>query len=194
MSETIYGNLQGLKSSHLKQLQRLYEQRQPGDRLTTPEFAEQLAAISTEIHHPVCAYINRRGQVVRIAVGTPQQTQIPPQELPRHGAQRLSGIRCVATQLKGDIPDLAALTAMARQRLDALVVLIPTGSKGERRDGKATGSVKEAFLAHLVPALESPWLVSPALSLDDLTEQEFDDLLDQWETEFKEAGFETSPV
>jgi GTP-binding protein HflX len=194
MSETIYGNLQGLKSSHLKQLQRLYEQRQPGDRLTTPEFAEQLAAISTEIHHPVCAYINRRGQVVRIAVGTPQQTQIPPQELPRHGAQRLSGIRCVATQLKGDIPDVAALTAMARQRLDALVVLIPTGSKGERRDGTGTSSVKEAFLAHLVPDRESPWVVSPPLSLDDLTEQEFDDLVDEWETEFKEAGFETSQL
>ena len=91
MSETIYGNLQGLKSSHIKQLQGLYEQRQVSDRLVTPEFAQALAAISTDIHHPVCAYINRRGQVVRVAVGTPQETQIPPQELPRQGAQRLSG-------------------------------------------------------------------------------------------------------
>ncbi len=189
---TIYGNLQGLKSSNIKQLERLYEQRQLGDRLTTPEFAQALAAISTEIHHPVCAYINRRGQVVRVAVGTPAQTQIPPQELPRQGAQRLSGIRCLATQLKGAIPDTASLTAMARQRLDALVVLIPTGNRGERRDGTATNSVKEAFLAHLVPDVDSPWLVSPPLSLDDLTEQDFDDLVDEWETEFQEAGFETS--
>lgn len=189
---TIYGNLQGLKSSHIKQLERLYEQRQSGDRLTTPEFAQALVAISTEIHHSVCAYINRRGQIVRVAVGKPHETQIPPQELPRHGAQRLSGIRCVATQLKGAMPDTASLTAMARQRLDALVVLIPTGKGGERRDGTATGSVKEAFLAHLVPDLESPWIVSPPLSLDDLTEQDFDDLVDEWETEFQEAGFETS--
>jgi GTP-binding protein HflX len=189
---TIYGNLQGLKSSHIKQLERLYEQRQPGDRLTTPEFAQALVAISTEIHHSVCAYINRRGQIVRVAVGKPHETQIPPQELPRHGAQRLSGIRCVATQLKGAMPDTASLTAMARQRLDALVVLIPTGNGGQRRDGTATGSVKEAFLAHLVADLESPWIVSPPLSLDDLTEQDFDDLVDEWETEFQEAGFETS--
>ena len=192
MSETIYGNLYGLKSSHIKQLQRLYEQRQPGDRLTTPEFAQALAAISTDIHHPVCAYINRRGQIVRVAVGTPAQTQIPPQEMPRHGAQRLGGIRCVATQLKGAIPDTAALTAMARQRLDALVLLIPTGNRSEKRDGDGTDYVKEAFLAYLVPDLESPWIVSPPLSLDDLTEQEFDDLVDEWETEFQEAGFETS--
>lgn len=76
--ETIYGNIQGLKFSYIKQLQRLYEQRQPSDRLTTPEFTQTLAAISTEIHQPVCSYINRRGQVIRVAVGTPSQTQIPP--------------------------------------------------------------------------------------------------------------------
>ena len=192
MSENIYGNLHGLKSSQIKQLQRLYEQRQPGDRLTTPEFAQALAAISTDIHHPVCAYINRRGQIVRVGVGTPAQTQIPPQELPRHGAQRLSGIHCVTTQLKGAIPDTAALKVMARQRLDALVVLIPTGNRSQKRDGDGTGSVKEAFLAHLVPDLESPWLVSPPLSLDEVTEQDFDDLVDEWETEFREAGFEIS--
>jgi GTP-binding protein HflX len=81
---------------------------------------------------------------------------------------------------------------MARQRLDALVVLIPTGNRSQKRDGDGTGSVKEAFLAHLVPDLESPWLVSPPLSLDELTEQDFDDLVDEWETEFREAGFEIS--
>jgi GTPase len=192
MSETIYGNIQGLKASYIKQLQRLYEQRQPGDRLTTPELAQQLAAISTEIHQPVCAYINRRGQVIRVAVGTPQETQMSPQELPRQGAQRLSGIRCLATQLKGAIPNTAALTAMTRQRLDALVVLIPTDRGAERRDGNGTSPVKEAFLAHLVPDLESPWLVSSPLSLDELTEQDFDELVDEWESEFREAGFELS--
>jgi GTP-binding protein HflX len=168
---TIYGNLKGLKSSHIKQLEHLYEQRQPGDRLTTPEFAQALAAISTQIHHPVCSYINRRGQVIRVAVGTPSQTQIPPQELPRQSAQRLSGIRCLATQLKGDTPDAAALTAMARQRLDALVVLIPAGNGGEQRGGTPSGSVKEAYLAHLVPDLETPWIVSSPLSLDELSEK-----------------------
>jgi GTP-binding protein HflX len=190
--ETIYGNLQGLKSSYIKQLQRLYEKRLPGDRLITPEFAQDLSTISTEIHHPVCAYINRRGQIVRVAVGTPEKTQIPPQELPRHGAERLSGIRCIATQLKGETPDTAALTAMAQQRLDALVLLIPTSNATEGRDGEATGDVKEAYLAHLVPDLETPWLVSPPLSLDDLTEEDFDDLVDEWEAEFSEEGIETS--
>jgi len=186
--ETIYGNIQGLKSSYIKQLQRLYEQRQPSDRLITPEFAQTIAAISTEIHQPVCSYINRRGQVIRVAVGTPSQTQIPPQQLPRRSAERLSGIHCVATQLKSESPDEAALIAMVRQRLDALVVLTVTGNEARRRGRGATSDVKEAFLAHLVPDVEKPWEISPPVSLDYLTEQDFDDLVDEWETEISESG------
>jgi GTP-binding protein HflX len=76
---------------------------------------------------------------------------------------------------------------MARQRLDALV-LIPTGNGAERRDGEATGLVKKAYLAHLVPEQETPWIVSPPLSLDELNEQDFDDLVDEWETQFSESS------
>lgn len=158
-------------------MQRLYEERQPGDRFITSEFAQALAKISTDIHHPISCYINRRGQVIRIAVGTPSQTQIPPEELPRRSAERLSGIRCIATQFKSESPDEAALIAMARQRLDALVML--TAIDGE---------VKEAFLTYLFPDPESPWVISPPLSLDDLTEQEFDELVEEWEREIVDAG------
>jgi GTPase len=183
--ETIYGQLQGLKSSHLKQLQRLYHQRLPGDCLATPEFAQRLAAISTEISQPVCAYINRRGQVIRVGVGTVRQTQIPPSELPRYGAERLSGIRCVATQLKLEAPSESTLTAMALQRLDALVMLTLSGGGFERRGGGATGYVKETYLAHLVPHPEATWTVSPPLTLDVLAQQNFLDLTEGLEEEFR---------
>ncbi|MBH8561503.1 GTPase HflX [Nostoc sp. CENA67] len=202
--ETIFGNLQGLKSSQLKQLQRLYHQRIPGDRITTPEFSQRLAAISTEINQPVCAYLNRRGQVIRVGVGTPRQTQIPPLELPRYGAERLSGIRCIATHLKSEPPNEAALTAMALQRLDALVVINITGTGFTRRGGGAAGYVKEAYLAHLIPQetralmtspagfkieesqVQSPsWTISPPLSLDMLAQQDFIDLVEGLEEEFR---------
>ncbi len=175
----------------MKQLQRLYHQRLPGDHITTPEFAQRLAAISVEINQPMCAYINRRGQVIRVGVGTPRQTQIPPLELPRYGAERLSSIRCIATQLKPEPPSEAALTAMALQRLDVLVVLNITGSGHYRTGGGATGYVKEAYLAHLIPQPptlnpQSPsWSVSPPLSLDVLTNQDFLDLVEGLEAEFE---------
>ncbi|WP_089125475.1 GTPase HflX [Tolypothrix sp. NIES-4075] len=200
--ETIFGNLQGLKSSQLKQLARLYHQRIPGDRLTTPEFSQRLAAISTEINQPVCAYLNRRGQVIRVGVGSPRQTQIPLLELPRYGAERLSGIRCISTHLKSEPPNEAALTSMALQRLDALVVLNITGTGFQKRGGGATGYVKEAYLAHLTAqsrvAIASPasltassnipspsWNISPPLSLDVLTDQDFLDLVEALEADFR---------
>lgn len=163
-----------------------------------------MAAISTEVNQPVCAYINRRGQVIRVGVGTPRQTQIPPMELPRYGAERLSGIRCIATHLKPEPPNEAALTAMALQRLDALVVLNITGTGFTRRGGGATGYVKEAYLAHLThqdsrtlitsPAalkvgesqIQSPsWSISPPLDLDDLADQDLVDLVENLEAEFQ---------
>lgn len=182
----------------------MYHQRIPGDRITTPEFSQRLAAISTEVNQPVCAYINRRGQVIRVGVGTPRQTQIPPMELPRYGAERLSGIRCIATHLKPEPPNEAALTAMALQRLDALVVLNITGTGFTRRGGGATGYVKEAYLAHLTPQesrtlitspaalkvgesqIQSPsWSISPPLDLDDLADQDLVDLVENLEAEFQ---------
>jgi len=175
--QKLYGNVQGIKASQIKRLQELYEQNQPADRFITPEFAQGLATISQQIHHPICCYLNRRGQVIRVAVGTPSQTQIPPEELPRRSAERLSGIRCIATQVKSEPPDEAALIAMMRQRLDALVML--TAIDGE---------VKEAFLTYLFPDSESPWVISPPLSLGDLTEQEFDELVHEWEREIVDAG------
>ncbi len=189
--ETLYGNLKGLKSSQLKQLQRLYHQRQPRDRAITPEFAQRLAAISTEINQSVSAYINRRGQVIRVGVGSPRQTQIPPLELPRYGAKRLSGIRCVTTALKSNPPKKPSLTAMVLQRLDALVTLTLTGQGFQRRGGGATGYVKSAYLAHLAPESDPNreeglyWTVSPPLSLDVVTNQDFLDLVEGLEAEFE---------
>lgn len=160
----------------------------------------------------MCAYINRRGQVIRVGVGTPRQTQIPLMELPRYGAERLSGIRCIATHLKAEPPNEAALTTMALQRLDALVVLNITGTGFTRRGGGATGYVKEAYLAHLTPQesrtlipspaavkveesqfgfahckqIQSPsWNISPPLSLDELADQDLVDLVENLEAEFQ---------
>ncbi|NEQ48840.1 MAG: GTPase HflX [Leptolyngbya sp. SIO3F4] len=183
--ETIHGELKGLKPSQLKQLRRLYHQRIPGSQITNREFAQRLAAISTDINQPVCAYIDRRGHVIRVGVGSPRQTQIPVMELPRYGAERLSGIRCIATQLKLEKPDNAALTAMALQRLDALVMLTLTGSGFQRKGGGATGYIREAYLAHLVPDESQRWLVSEPTDLESVSQEDFVDLTEGLEEEFR---------
>lgn len=128
---------------------------------------------------------------MRVGVGTPRQTQISPLELPRYGAERLCGIRCIATQLTSEPPKEASLTAMVIQRLDALVILNLTGTGFERRGGGATGYVQDAYLAHLLPQpdidLDQPayWTVSPPLSLDVLTQHDFLNLVEGLEAEFR---------
>lgn len=144
-----------------------------------------MGAISTEIDEPISAYINRRGQVFRVGVGTPRQTQIPPLEIPRYGAQRLSGIRCIHTQLASEHPNNAALTAMALQRLDALITLTLTGEGFERRGGGGTGYIKEAHLSQLSPHPEVIWTISPALSLDFVANQDLLELVGNLESEFE---------
>jgi GTP-binding protein HflX len=124
-------------------------------------------------------------------VGTPRQTQIPLLELPRYGAERLCGIRCLATKLQAEPPKEDSLTAMALQRLDALAILTLTGVGKVRQGGGATGYVQEAYIAHLLPETELTrdrqyyWTVSPPLSLEVLCQQDFLALVEGLEAEFR---------
>jgi GTP-binding protein HflX len=76
---------------------------------------------------------------------------------------------------------------MVLQRLDALVTLTLTGAGILRRGGGATGYVKEAYLAHLLPqnSTSSYWSVSAPLSLEELAQQDFLDLVEGLESEFQ---------
>jgi len=182
--------LQGLKSSQIKQLLKIYQQRLPVDSITTSEFAQRLGAISAEIQQPISIYINRRGQIIRVGVGGPKQTQIPFAELPRYGAQRLSGIRCLTTSMEDDAPKDSSLTLMVLQRLDALVTLKLTDKGFQKRGGGGTGYIEQAHLAHLLPKSQfNPdhryyWTVSPPLNLDTLAGQDFTSLVEGLEAEF----------
>ncbi|HIK37868.1 MAG: GTPase HflX [Geminocystis sp.] len=200
-TEKIYGSLQGLKPSEIKQLQRLYHQRIRSDRLTTVELAERVAAISAQLNKAVSVYLNRRGQVVRVGVGNLYQTKIPPSQLPRYSGLRLSGIRCLTTSLSPSPPSEACLTAMVLQRLDALVYLNITDKGTFRKDGSPTGFVSTVYLAHLLPPFASAngnqgyWQISPPLSLDAVASEDFLDLVGNLESEFEReyTSQETSP-
>jgi GTP-binding protein HflX len=177
----------GLKPYQRKQLQRLYQLRLPPNRLVTVEFAQRLGALTQDLEsQPISVYLNRRGQVIRVGLGSPFETQIPAWELPRQGAERLSGIRCITTQVGPGGPSQKALTAMALQRLDALITLSVSPLKGRlRRGGGATGFVKCAYLAHLVPEEGRRWQVSEPLPLGTLAEQDLQELVTELEDGFR---------
>ncbi|MEM9512469.1 MAG: GTPase HflX [Cyanobacteria bacterium P01_E01_bin.48] len=169
-------------------MQRLYQRRLPQDELLTIDFAQRVGAIAHEIRPlPVNVYINRRGQVIRVAVGNALDTQIPLLELPRQGAERLSGLRCVTSQTDADEPGQTTLLAMALQRLDALIILNVTGEGFTSRRGAATGYVQSARLAHLVADRERRWWVSDSKPLRQMVERDFAALVETLESEFRRA-------
>lgn len=167
----------------MRRLSHLYRRSLPSDIFTTPEFAQRLAALSAEIKVPLCVYVNRRGQIVKVAVGTPHQTQFAPHELPRQGAERLSGLRCLSTQLHTGEPPKSALTALAMQRLDALVSLSVSSEGRKRTSAAPTGFVQEIHLAHLV-ADPMRWSVAHVDSLNELSTQDLETFIRDLETAF----------
>ena len=74
---------------------------------------------------------------------------------------------------------------MAIQRLDAIALLTLTGGGFQRKGGGATGYIREGYLAHLVPHPEVQWEVSEPLTLEELDEQNFLDLTEGLEEEFR---------
>jgi GTP-binding protein HflX len=190
---TVYGDFQGLKPNQIKQLEHLYEERLPSNHFITSEFADQLTMLSQAVRQPLCCYVNRRGQVVRVGVGTPMQTQLSETDLPRRSGDRLSGIRCLVAQFHP--PEPGAFVAMIRQRLDALVVLLSADPKANRKaNGHQKGadnSIRQAYLAHIVPDVEQPWVVE-SIDAEALFKQDFDDLAHEWEREIQAAGFDLS--
>ena len=165
-------------------MQRLYHERLPGASIITPELAQKMGAISAEIGQPISIYINRRGQVIRVGLGTPHQTQIPPLEIPRYGAERLSGIRCISTQLKLENPPQSTLIATALQRLDVLVILNVTESGFQKKGGGVTGYINDAFLVHLIPDDQVKWEYEK-INLTELANQDLLEVIDKIEAEFQ---------
>jgi GTP-binding protein HflX len=148
---------------------------------------ERLAALSQELERPLSIYLNRRGQVIRVGIGTPYQTQISVTELPRMADERLSGIRCLTTHLQSEVPDQASLTAMRLMRLDALVQLQLSGQGAQRRGGGSRGYIEQAVLAHPWPGTAEGWKIGKPTALEVLTDQDFPLLVAEVERAFQQS-------
>ena len=118
----VQGNLQGLKSRIIKELEELYLVTVPTGQILTRELAERMLAITHAIGREVAVYLTRNGHVLAVAVGDSSTVS-----LPEHGSRRthmLSGIRCIHTHPSGDtklsMPDLSSLR---RMRFDLMAAI-----------------------------------------------------------------------
>jgi len=130
--KTVSGQTQGLKSSHLNALKRLYRRRIPPAEVVTPELARALTELSREMGRQIALLIDRRGEIHYVIVGNDHQIVFPDLSAYRMGQQRLRGLRCVHTHLKNEILNQDDLTDLAGLRLDlmAAIGVLPDGLPG----------------------------------------------------------------
>ncbi|MHB1419029.1 MAG: GTPase HflX [Bacillota bacterium] len=141
--EKVMGELSGVKSSAILELESLYGFRVEGNILISLELAQKISSLSWAIQREIAIYLNRRGQVTAVAVGDHDTVGLPDFQ-GRHGANRLSGIRCIHTHL-GASGQLSTVdwTAMATLNLDCMAAI-----------GVQEGNIVELYIGFVPPGGE----------------------------------------
>ncbi|HWX43413.1 MAG TPA: GTPase HflX [Blastocatellia bacterium] len=141
----VEGNLQGLKPSQIRQLEKLYQRRIPPREIVTQDFARRLTEVSREIGRQVGVLVNRNGYVEYVVVGNARGIVLPDLKRTRVGVDRFRGLRCLHTHLSGEDLTQDDLTDLALLRLDLMAAI-------EARSDGLPGLVRGAYL---LPALTS---------------------------------------
>lgn len=118
----IQGEIQNLKPHITRELQSLYDLSVPVGQLSTKELNERLLAVTEEIGREVAVYVDRKGRIIEISVGSTWTVDLP--AVDARSEVRLSGVRCIHTHPSGDTelsdPDISSLR---RLRFDAMAAI-----------------------------------------------------------------------
>lgn len=123
MTQTIYGRTEGLKKQVLTQLEAIYELRADEGQLISMELALLLRDLTEAINREISLYIDRKGQVTAVAVGSDCHVELPSTDS-RRSQNRLCGVSCIHTHPSG-APRLSGvdLSALRDLRFDAMAAM-----------------------------------------------------------------------
>lgn len=74
---TVYGETIGIRKSILGRLEELYEATVPFGQVITTELTQKMIDITADLNREIVVYINRRGQVICVAVGDVYTVVLP---------------------------------------------------------------------------------------------------------------------
>jgi GTP-binding protein HflX len=137
MAKSIHGDTSGLKASQAKALARLAERSIPPDRIVSQTVAREMVELSKELNRRIGLYVDRRGRVRRVILGSASGLDLPEFDRVRGTVGRLRGIRLVSTHLLAEPLDREELTDLSKLRFDILAAL---------HDGPAGVQVDSAVL------------------------------------------------
>ncbi|MEI7474066.1 MAG: GTPase HflX [bacterium] len=145
--------------------------------IITVELAETLAEISYEINKEVALIINRKGQIIDIAVGDAEKIILPEFKNVRESKSRLCGLRCIHTHPNGN-PELskADLTTLEKNRLDVMVAIgVSKGAAFSRSKGITAKYADSVQMAFLTSDHVNKWEISEKLTLHEVEDIDFED-------------------
>lgn len=138
----IYGNIEGIRESLLKEMETLYDLQLEENEFAPAPLCELMARYTCMINREISIYLSRSGEVLDITVGALDSVELKDMRR-RRNVKRLSMVRCIHTHPGGDAHlsdvDLSSLRSM---RFDAMAAV-------GAQDGKATG-IQAAFLGECV--------------------------------------------
>lgn len=137
---TITGNIGGLKTAQMKELERIAGRRVSPDLIISPELAKELYSVAVELGRQIGVLISRSGQIEAVMVGDHRSIMIPALKQFRSSGGRLKGLRCVHTHLGGEDLSEDDLMDLLFLRLDLMTVI--------KMD---QGGAMRLYSAHLVP-------------------------------------------
>ncbi len=155
MAVEIFGDTSNLKSSQQKSLARLADRRVPPDRVVSQALARDLVELSRELNRRVGLYIDRRGRVTQVILGSASTLDLPEFARVRGAEGRLRGIRLVSTHLVAEALDREELADLSKLRFD-LIAAVHEGAGGLQADiavlrpGRGD---EEAYLAEALPRI-----------------------------------------
>ncbi len=186
MRGKVHGNLQSLKSSQRKALEKLGERRLRQDVPVTPEFAGQMSRLSKDLNKAIGALVDRRGRVTAVVLGDHRRLYLPDLGRHRGGGSRFRGLRLIRTHLSGDRLSHDDLTDLSKLNLDMVLSF----------DVEKSGHPGKVAWAHLIPdnPAREVWRIEELEHVNH-ADFSFDEFITELENEFeakRDVAVETS--
>lgn len=156
----LFGNTNGLKTTQIRNIEKLYRFRTPPELIVTPRIIDNISTLSAEINRQIGLLINRSGKVISVVVGDHKKIMLPDTSDYRTPPGRLKGLRLVHTHIKDEPLTQDDLTDLTLLRLD-LIAAITVSKKG---------FAQKLYLATIFPnqSAELPYQIHPPVDPDQL--------------------------
>lgn len=126
----LQGKTLGLKKNQVKALERLMRRKIPQEQAVSAELASEMAALSSQTRRCIGVVVDRRGRVIKAAIGNAHRVDYPNGHDEAVSERRLSGLRFIQSSFGDGGLDHSDLLPLARHRLDALIQ-IKVNNRGE---------------------------------------------------------------